>query len=124
MLARSTASSTCRAEPRRYRGACRRPPARMKATRPVAFAALVFCQGAFATHGDLIPVVSALQPLDLVLVINDNDPASVETGAYYQSRRGIPQENVVHVRFASGVAALGAAEFERVREEVQVRAPA
>ena len=66
----------------------------------------------------------SLQAAEVVLVINEADPASVETGAYYQARRGIPERNVIRTRFASGVSALSPAEFETLYEEVRRRTPA
>jgi len=34
----------------------------------------------------------------VLVVVNDNSPGSVEVGTYYQRRRGIPPENVCHIR--------------------------
>ena len=39
-----------------------------------------------------------LQASDLAIIINTNDPVSVEVGAYYQAHRGIPEENVIEVK--------------------------
>ena len=72
-----------------------------------------------------VPVLrGSLQAADIALVINENDPDSVEIGAYYQSRRGIPARNVIRTRFAAGVAALSAPQFEALYREVQQRTPA
>lgn len=71
------------------------------------------------------PVISGvLEPASVAIVINENDPASVEIGAYYQARRRIPPENVVRVRFPAGVSALERAAFETVFREVQRATPA
>lgn len=74
------------------------------------------------------PVVTlpstSLVARDLAVVINESDPLSVAIGEYYQSRRGIPAENVVRVRFDATRASLGAQEFARVRAEVASRTPA
>ena len=67
---------------------------------------------------------SALDAGSLALVVNDADPASRDSAAYYAQRRGIAADHVVHVRFAAGVPGLGAAEFERVRAEVLAKQPA
>jgi uncharacterized protein (TIGR03790 family) len=58
----------------------------------------------------------------LALVINDNDPLSPQIGAYYQQRRNLPPENVVHVRLTVA-ASVNPAEFARVWSEVQAKAP-
>ncbi|MBC7993754.1 MAG: TIGR03790 family protein [Rhizobacter sp.] len=55
-----------------------------------------------------------LRTQDLAVVINDADPASVETGEYYASRRGIAPEHVIHVSFPPGQAVMALPDFERV----------
>ena len=70
----------------------------------------------------LLPPV-ALTAADLVIVVNDADPASREIGAYYAERRGIAADHVVRVRFAPGQPVLAPAEFERLRAELEARQP-
>ncbi len=41
--------------------------------------------------------MNGLQPQQFGLLINDKDPDSVAIGEYYQTRRQIPSENVVHL---------------------------
>lgn len=65
-----------------------------------------------------------LQSQDLALIVNDADPASVEIGSYYASRRGIPAERVVHVSFPAGQVAMSADDFQRVRSVLQASVPA
>lgn len=65
-----------------------------------------------------------LRSQDLALIVNDADPASVEIGRYYASRRGIAAERVVHVSFPAGQVAMSTADFRRVQAEVQARVPA
>ena len=84
--------------------------------------------------GHARPVVSATAPPPVVsgtlesaavgLVVNENDPASVEIGAYYQSRRRIPPENVIRVRLPVNVPALEHAVFEPVYRDVRRATPA
>ena len=38
---------------------------------------------------------------ELGVVVNDNDPDSASIAEYYLQRRGIPRENLLHVRFAA-----------------------
>jgi len=64
----------------------------------------------------------ALTARQLGVIINESDPLSVEIGAYYVQRRGIPQENVVRVSFAP--TQLGEAEFSRINLEVDAALPA
>jgi len=56
-----------------------------------------------------------LRAQDIAVVVNDADPASVETGRYYAQRRGIADGHVVHVRFPAGHAVMSAADFLRVQ---------
>jgi uncharacterized protein (TIGR03790 family) len=96
-------------------------PGRPKA-RDVAVAFLLtlslpaFSQGAVSAE-DLarfaLPAVG-LRARDVAVVINDSDPASVETGRYYAAKRGIAADHVVHVRFTpTGV--MGFGDWERVK---------
>jgi uncharacterized protein (TIGR03790 family) len=63
----------------------------------------------------------ALQPGQLAIVINDDDPNSVAVGAYYRQRRQIPRANVVHVRIPGKPRALSAERFARLREQIDAR---
>ena len=60
---------------------------------------------------------------ELALLINDDDPLSRRTGAYYQQARGIPEENVIHLHFPAGKSALSIQEFEPLKAEVDRLAP-
>ena len=72
-----------------------------------------------------VPMIHrALEPANVVVVINENDPASIETGVYYQMRRGIPPQNVIRVRFSADASSLSIADFEKLFVEVQRRTPA
>lgn len=42
---------------------------------------------------------SGIQPSEIAVVINDSDLQSVIVGQYYQLKRGIPNQNMVHVDF-------------------------
>ncbi|MEO8082015.1 MAG: TIGR03790 family protein [Caldimonas sp.] len=66
----------------------------------------------------LLPPIG-LHARDIAVVVNDADPASVETGRYYASRRGIAAARVIHVSFAPGQPVLGRDEFARIRAEVE-----
>jgi uncharacterized protein (TIGR03790 family) len=61
---------------------------------------------------------STLQPEQLAIVINDEDPDSVAVGAYYRKRRGIPAANVVHVRIPGKPKSLSPAQFRLLKEEI------
>ncbi len=65
-----------------------------------------------------------LQAQDLAVVINEADPASVETGEYYASQRGLSAERVVRVSFPPGQAVMSQDEFLRVQEVLRDKLPA
>jgi uncharacterized protein (TIGR03790 family) len=41
----------------------------------------------------------AVQPSEIAVLINDNDPQSVAVANYYQQKRGIPDQNMIHLNF-------------------------
>lgn len=45
---------------------------------------------------------SGIQPSELAVLINDNDPQSVEVASYYQQVRHIPDQNMIHLKFEQG----------------------
>jgi uncharacterized protein (TIGR03790 family) len=61
-----------------------------------------------------LPVVG-LRAGDIAVVVNDDDPASVEVGRYYADKRGIAEGRIVHVRFPPGQAVMRFADFLRVQ---------
>jgi uncharacterized protein (TIGR03790 family) len=71
---------------------------------------------------DLQP--SGLRPEDLAIVVNSEDPLSVEIGAYYLQRRGLPPENVVLIAFEPGRPVMPREEFARLKAEVEAHTPA
>ena len=60
---------------------------------------------------------------DLAVIVNDADPLSAAIAGYYVSRRSIPPQNVLHLRFAAGRAALPVQEFAELHEQVLQRTP-
>ncbi len=61
---------------------------------------------------------------DLGLIINDDDPLSRRVGDYYRKARGIPERNVVRVRFPPERSTLPADEFTALRERIVRATPA
>lgn len=70
----------------------------------------------------VLPQMSGLQPEQLGLLVNDNDPDSVVIGEYYRTRRQIPSENVVHLN-VSITAQLSSAEFMTLKTQVDTVLP-
>jgi uncharacterized protein (TIGR03790 family) len=55
---------------------------------------------------------------DLAVVVNDDDPQSLAIAEYYRVKRGIPDSNILHVRFASDKPNLPQSTFNRIRNSV------
>ena len=87
----------------------------------------VFAQGpAPASAADDIARFSlppvGLRARDVAVVVNDSDPASVEIGRYYATKRGIASDRVVHVRIPynhTGVMSFG--EWQRVKSVLDAK---
>ena len=61
---------------------------------------------------------ATLQPSQLALVINDDEPNSVEIGELYRAARNIPEKNVVHVRIPNRPRKLDAEQFAKLKAEI------
>jgi len=70
----------------------------------------------------LLPKIH-LGPADLAVIVNDDDPLSRRIADYYQARRGIPQANMIHVRFPPGNALMSTTDFIRIKAEVDRSTP-
>lgn len=67
---------------------------------------------------------SALGPEQLALIVNTADPYSVEIGAHYARRRGIPPGHVIFITLPVGQDAISRSDFEIARTVVDARLPA
>jgi len=59
----------------------------------------------------------------LGVIVNDDDPDSVEIAAYYRDKRGIPAANLIHVRFRPGRSTLSREEFIELKRQVDRTTP-
>lgn len=66
---------------------------------------------------------ASLGPADLAVIVNDNDPLSRKIAEYYQFKRGIPDANMIHVRFSPGASVMPRAEFALIKAEVDRKTP-
>ena len=64
-----------------------------------------------------LPRRSGLQPRQLGVLVNDNDPESVAIGDYYRIQRHIPSENIVHLNVPK-VVQLSRTEFMALKTQV------
>lgn len=69
-------------------------------------------------------VTSATLTADqIAIIVNDNDPTSVEVGEYYAAQRRIPAANVVHVNLPHKAPSINSDTFKRVFDQVQKQTP-
>lgn len=59
-----------------------------------------------------------LEPRELAVIVNDADPLSREIAQYYQQRRNIPKENLIHISFEPNRSVLKTEEFVRLKNQV------
>ena len=60
---------------------------------------------------------------DLAIIVNDDDLLSRQIGDYYQKRRNIPPQNLIHVHFSPGKTIMPLNEFTRVKADVDSMTP-
>ncbi|TWI65129.1 uncharacterized protein (TIGR03790 family) [Pseudoduganella lurida] len=78
--------------------------------------ALIFLSVLLA--GSASHAAPALQPAQLGLVVNDDEPNSVELGEYYRTAHGIPEANIVHVRIPNRPRKLTAEQFAKLKADI------
>jgi len=66
---------------------------------------------------------TGLHANDLAVIVNVDDGLSRAIGRYYQQRRGIPERNIIRIRFKPGVATIESAVFQRLWAKVQKQTP-
>ena len=70
----------------------------------------------------LLPRTS-LEPEELAIIVNDNDPISVAMGPYYARKRGIPEENLIHVSLPESADVVSPELFAPVLQQVEKALP-
>lgn len=65
----------------------------------------------------------SIGPATLAVIVNDADPLSRRIGAYYAQQRHIPENNLIHVSFASDRSGMTRGEFAQVMATVNARVP-
>jgi uncharacterized protein (TIGR03790 family) len=83
----------------------------------------LFFSSSTGADPQILPPDNALKPEQLGIVINDDDPLSVQIGNYYRERRNIPIANVVHLHF-SKKAELSPGEFAVQKRILDTQIPA
>jgi uncharacterized protein (TIGR03790 family) len=67
--------------------------------------------------------VSGIVSKNLAVIINDQDPYSVEIGAFYIKERLIPSSQVIHISIPSDVSELPVSQFRWILRDVNKRVP-
>ncbi len=65
----------------------------------------------------------SIQPSELGVIINTNDPVSVSVGEYYAEQRGLPDENVIRVQVPTDSDVLARDDFEPIRQQIEADTP-
>ncbi len=87
---------------------------------------LFVCLNAEPLNAQVSPLYrpeSALAARDLALIVNDNDELSKRIAAYYQKKRHIPADQVIHVHLPVRRPVLTKSEFEKVKKQVDEQTP-
>lgn len=66
---------------------------------------------------------SGIDSKNLAVVINDQDPYSVEIGAFYVKKRLIPSSQVIHISLPTDVSELPVSQFRWILRDVNKRVP-
>lgn len=91
-----------------------------------AFLAVLFLILTVSSDGVLSAPVKKLpawSAKDMAVVVNDNDALSRRIGEYYQAKRHIPQSQIIHVRFKTGIRSLTENEFKKIKQQVDKLTP-
>jgi uncharacterized protein (TIGR03790 family) len=79
-----------------------------------------------ASQADISPIfkpVQALSANELAVIVNDADPLSKQIANYYQKKRHIPDEQILHINFSPNRAILPKQEFESLKQQVDAQTP-
>jgi uncharacterized protein (TIGR03790 family) len=68
--------------------------------------------------------IPAWSSREIAVIVNDRDKLSVEIGAYYQAKRKIPPDQVIHIRFNPQENSLSEAQFKLLKHQVDNKTPA
>jgi uncharacterized protein (TIGR03790 family) len=60
---------------------------------------------------------------ELAVIVNDNNKLSVQIANYYQSKRNIPLEQIIHVSIKSDAQSLSEEEFKTIKLQVDKQTP-
>lgn len=67
---------------------------------------------------------TGLEPNDIAVIVNDDDPLSQQIGNYYQQARQIPEANIIHLRFPPERSVMTPKEFKQLKTIIDQLTPA
>lgn len=67
------------------------------------------------------PLAAEVSQNTLALLVNQNDPESIEIAAYYQQQRHIPAQHVIYLDFTPGKDHLNEAEFAEISRQLALK---
>ncbi len=67
---------------------------------------------------------TGLEPNDIAVIINENDPLSRQIGNYYLQARRIPETNIIKLRFSSERSVMTPNEFKQLKATIDRLTPA
>ncbi len=62
-----------------------------------------------------------LSNLNLGIIVNNNDPTSIEIGKYYAQRRAIPEDNIIYVNFKSSGDVMSVNDFTKIKKIIDAQ---
>ena len=71
-----------------------------------------------------IKALPAWTAKEIAVIVNDSDYQSVQVGQYYQEKRNVPPNQIIHVSFKTGVQSLSEVEFKAIKQQVDKQTPA
>lgn len=77
-------------------------------------------------HKPILPeskLASGINSQNLAVVVNDNDPYSLEIGSLYVKARMIPASQVIHVSLPTGVSEISVSNFRWIFRDINKRTP-
>ena len=69
------------------------------------------------------PIKAEINKQTLAVLVNKNDPESIEIAKYYQQARLIPEKNIIYLDFKENVNSLTSAEYNEVRIQLKEKVP-
>jgi len=61
-----------------------------------------------------VPLEADINNQTLAILVNKNDPESIEIANYYKKARLIPEQNIIYLNFKANVNSLTEAEFKKI----------